>query len=203
MDRKRVRGKHMVASALLMVAAASLASRARSQSLDVTLVDPSITVTQGTTVVDFYATISNPGPSNADPIYLNGDSATTSSLFLTVDDSSFFNNAPISLAPGQNSGPTAFELFAVDLFPTTGVGTYSGNVFSILGGADGGAGTAFGDLADVKFSVSVVSATPTAAPEVDPASSVSALTLLAGCLAVLLSRPSRNGDSRKQRQSIL
>ena len=41
-------------------------------------------------------------------------------------------------------------------------GVYTG-VFSILGGADAGAGTAFDDLADVNFSVDVTA--PVATPE--------------------------------------
>jgi hypothetical protein len=153
-------------------------SVASAQSLDVTLSDPTMTVTQGTTAVDFYATITD--PSATATVYLNGDSSTTSTSFLTVDDTPFFNNAPLSLAPGQSSG--LLELFAVDLPANTPQGMYSGNVFSILGGADG---NAVNDVADVHFSVDVTPSTVAQAPEIEPASAIGSLTLLAGCIAVL------------------
>ena len=89
--------------------------------------------------------------------------ADDSSSFLSVDDSPFFANAPLSLAPGQNSGP--FELFAVDLATNTALGNYLGNGFEIQGGADGGNFTAFADLADATFSVTVAGST-VAAPGV-------------------------------------
>ena len=82
--------------ALVMMALAVTAlhlSVASAQSLDVTLSDPTMTVTQGTTAVDFYATITD--PSATATVYLNGDSSTTSTSFLTVDDTPFFNNAPL------------------------------------------------------------------------------------------------------------
>lgn len=170
-------------NALALTAAVCLAPSTQAQSLDVTLIDANQAVTQGTTVVDFEATVFN--PSSTDTIYLNDGSGTTSSPLLFVDDSPFFTNAPLSLAPGQSSGP--FELFAVDLASTAAVGSYTGNVFSIQGGTDGGSFTAFNDLADTKFSLSVTGST-TSVPEIDPASAMSALTLLLGGLAVLRGR---------------
>jgi len=173
----------VVFTVLALAAAVYLAPSTRAQSLDVTLIDADQTVSQGTTVIDFEATVFN--PSSTATIYLNDGSGTTSSPVLAVDDSPFFVNAPLSLAPGQSSGP--FELFAVDLAATAALGSYTGNVFSIQGGADGGSFTAFNDLADTKFSVSVTGTTM-AAPEIDPASAMSALTLLLGSLAVLRGR---------------
>jgi MYXO-CTERM domain-containing protein len=126
------------------------APTARAQILDVTLADPNQTVAQGTASVAFDATTLNPSTAT---IYLNGDSATTSSPFLTVNDTPSFNNVPPSLAPGQSSG--AIELFDLDLATTTPTGSYALNTFSILGGADGGMGTLFQDLAEVSFSVTV------------------------------------------------
>jgi hypothetical protein len=49
------------------------------------------------------------------------------------------------------------------LAPNTPVGTYDLNTYSIFGGADGGTGSAFDDLADVNFSITV--ANPVSAPE--------------------------------------
>jgi hypothetical protein len=81
------------------------------------------------TVVDFDATITN---SSSTTIYLNDAGGTTTSSFLSVNDSPFFANATVSLAPGQTSGP--FELYAVDLAKNTSLGSYVGNGFEIQGG---------------------------------------------------------------------
>lgn len=174
--------QQVVFTAIALAAAVCLAPSTRAQTLDLTLIDANQSVTRGTAVVDFDATIFN--PSATATIYLNDASGTTSSPLLVVDDSPFFANAPLSLAPGQSSGP--FELFAVDL-ASTASGSYSGNVFSIQGGADGGYFTAFNDLADAKFSVSVAGST-VAAPEIDFSSPMGALALLLGSLAVLRGR---------------
>jgi len=136
----------------------AFAPMSRADSLDVTLTEANQTVVQGTTVVEFDASILN--PSTTDTIYLNGDSSTTSSLLVSVDDSPFFANAPYYLTPGQSSG--TFALFDVDLPADLTDGIYSG-VFSILGGPDGGTGTDFDDLSDANFSVDVVN--PVATPE--------------------------------------
>lgn len=127
----------------------------QADSLTVNLVQSDLTGAPGTTV-DFFATILN--PSFTDTVYLNGDSSSTSSFLLTLDDTPFFINAPLFLTPGESSGP--FELFDIIFDPSTPSATYSGNVFSILGGPDGGTFSDFTDLADVPFSVTV--ATPTA-----------------------------------------
>ncbi len=168
------------------------AGTAYAQTLDVTLIDPNQTVTQGTTSVAFDATIFNPSTAT---IYLNGDAAATSSPFLTVDDAPFFNNAPLSLAPAQSSG--TIELFDVDLAAAVPAGTYALNTFSILGGADGGTFSLFNDLADAQFSVTVSSAPTASAPEIDPASATSAIALLLGCIIVLTGRrtPARRGNA--------
>ncbi len=167
-----------VLSMLAVAVAAWHASAADAQSLEVTLSDSTVAAIQGTTVVDFYGNITD--PSTTATVYLNGDSAATSTSFLTVDDAPFFNNAPLLLAPGESSG--LLELFAVDLPANTPQGIYSGNVFSILGGADG---NAVNDVADVRFSVDVTASTVASAPEIEPASAIGSLTLLAGGIAVL------------------
>jgi len=168
-------------SLLALFAALGHAPATRAQTLDVTLTDPNQTVTSGTTVVAFDATIFN--PSVTQTIYLNADSFSTSTLGLNVNDAPFWANAPIDLAPGQSSG--TIELFDVDLAPGIAAGNYASNDFSILGGADGGALSAFVDLADANFSVSVTGAGSIAAPELDPSGAVSAFLLLAGFAAIL------------------
>jgi hypothetical protein len=151
--------KNLIRAAAGLLLAGVWSNAARADSLDVTLVQADQTVTLGTTMVVFDATISN--PSSTDTIFLNGDGSSIPSSFLTLDDSPFFNNAPIFLDPGASTLP--FELFDILLAPNTPVGTYGLNTFSIFGGADGGAGTAFNDLADANFSITV--ANPTSVPE--------------------------------------
>jgi hypothetical protein len=174
---------HTLVASVLFVLVSLGITRAHAQSLELVLTDPDQTVTQGTATVAFDATVSNP---TTDTIYLNGDASATDSPYLSVDDSPFFANAPISLAPGASSGP--FELFDVDLAANTPVGTYTSNTFSILGGADGGTLSDFFDLGDADFSITVDPATATMAPEIDPEGAFTALTLLAGCLLVLRGR---------------
>jgi hypothetical protein len=134
----------MLAAGLLLASAG--ASRADTPSLDVALSSPSQTVAQGTTVVVFNATISNP---TGDTVFLNNASGTTNSLDVSVDIFPFFLNTPLSLDPGSAAG--LLELFDVDLAIGLLPGTYTG-IFSTLGGADGGAND---DLSDVNFSITV------------------------------------------------
>ena len=144
---------------LAALALAAMASPACADSLSLNLQQSIQTVLQGTASIGFYGTITN--PSATDTVYLNGDSYTSSSSYLTIDDSYFFNNAPFSLAPGASSGQ--FEIFAVDLLPNTPVGDYPLNSFTILGGPDGGMFSDFNSLASVNFEVDVqapVSTTP-------------------------------------------
>ncbi|SRR5271156_3427592 len=142
--------------ALMVTLAAGKVSR--GDTLDVTLSQSSQTVNRGTTIVTFDATISN--PSATDTIFLNADDSSTDSFSMSVDDTPFFVNAPLFLGPTSGSGP--FALFNVDLAANLAPGTYTGT-FSILGGADGGTGTDFFDLADANFSVDITK--PVATPE--------------------------------------
>ena len=127
----------------------------RADSLEVTLTEASQTVVQGTTIVAFDATISNPSPT--DTVFLNSDTSLTDSVLVTVDDTPFFLNAPFFLGPLGSSGP--FELFDVDLPADIALGLYNGT-FSIYGGADTGASV---DLVDTSFSVEVTA--PVGTPE--------------------------------------
>ena len=184
--------KPLILSALALALVVCGSHSARAQTLDVTLADPNAVVAFGTTEVAFAATISNPATDPALPaVYLNFAGGTTGSPGLTVDLTPFFTNAPLFLASGQNSGPAPFELFDVMLAPGLAAGTYSGNDFLIQGGADGGTFTAANTLADPSFSITVASAT-VQAPEIDPSSSVAALTLLVGGLIVLRGRRAAN-----------
>jgi len=139
---------------LLGVAAVALLAPAlRADSLTVTLTEASQTVVQGTTVVTFDATIVN--PSLTDTIFLNSDGSSVS-FPLTLDDTPFLLDAPLSLGPGTSSGP--FAIFDIDLPPDTAPGMYSGD-FQIIGGLTD---TDFSDvLAQVDFTVDVTSAVAT------------------------------------------
>lgn len=132
---------------------------AHAGAIQADLVNSTLTGAPGDTLA-FFVNISNPSPT--DTIYLNGISSTAVSAFLSIDTTPFFSNAPLFLAAGDSSGP--FELFDVAIDPSTPAGPYVGNFVSLSGGADGGAGTAFDDLADISFDVNVASA-DSAAPE--------------------------------------
>jgi hypothetical protein len=76
---------------------------------------------------------------------LNGDSFNITAP-VTLDDSDFFSDFPLSLAPG-----TSFtgDLFVLTAPPNMPEGTYQGT-FTLLGGADGNASNTLGT---VNFSV--------------------------------------------------
>jgi hypothetical protein len=96
-------------------------------------------------VFTFSATVTNTGTST---VFLNSDSSNVDSP-ATLDDSPFFNNWPLSLAPGV---PYTGELFTVTA-PAWGLGSnfYAGS-FTLLGGADNGA---LDSLATVNFDIQV------------------------------------------------
>jgi hypothetical protein len=143
-----------IAAVLLMMGAAAPARADIVATLD----NSSLTGAPGGTL-KFYVTLEN--TSATDTIYFNSLGTTASSPYLNIDTTPFFANAPLSLDPGASSGD--FEFFDVTIDPSTPDGPYIGSFVSIQGGADGGAGSAFDDLADVSFDVDVQS--PVAAPE--------------------------------------
>jgi hypothetical protein len=132
------------------------ASPARADSVDITLTESSQTAAAGSTLT-FDAVVTN--LSSTDTVFLNGDSSTTSSVLLTVDDTPFLTNFPLSLNPSEASGPSA--LFNVLINASTPGGTYDFNSFSILGGLDG---STFDTLGTADFSVTVTSAVATPEP---------------------------------------
>jgi hypothetical protein len=101
-------------------------------------------------ILPYFGTMTN--VSGADTLFLNSISSTSILGFLTIDTGPFFVNAPLSLGPGEVSGP--FEIFEVTIDPATPDALYSGSTVSIQGGADSGT---FDDLADVGFDVQVTS----------------------------------------------
>jgi hypothetical protein len=124
--------------------------------------DPGQTGSPGQTL-QFFGTITNTG-SDPDPVYLNSDSFNfaLSGLSYTLTDQ-FFNTVPVSLAGGASSGD--IELFDITLADPVNdpFGSYTGT-YGLLGGMDGGNGTAQDNLAQADFSVDVKAAAPEPAP---------------------------------------
>lgn len=129
-----------------LIAIVVFSAAAHADCIDIILTPASQSGAAGT-MVTFDATLTNLTGST---IFLNGDSATTSSSFLSVDDNPFMNNAPLSLAPGASSGP--FALFGVFIAPGTAQGSYAFNTFTITGGTSRGT---FDPLGSAQFNVNV------------------------------------------------
>jgi hypothetical protein len=150
------------------------ASAVIAGTISITLDNPNQTGSPGETL-QFFGTIINSDTNGADaPIYLNLDS-----LNLALGDASandlFLSNVPIDLAPGTVSGDIDLFEYTLANPESNSFGLYSGT-YVLLGGADAGADTAQGSLAQAAFSVSVnSSATP------EPAT----VCLLGMCMALL------------------
>jgi hypothetical protein len=111
-------------------------------------------------LLSYNATLTNTGNGE---LFLNGDTFTLSGADLTLDDTPFFNNFPLSLAGGESASG---ELFTVSIGSGAAGGAYVGS-FTVTGGATD---TDLNDLATKSFSVVV------SAPE--PASGLLILTLV-------------------------
>jgi hypothetical protein len=97
---------------------------AKAGPLSITLASPFQSGSQD--VFAFNATVTN---TSGATVYLNGDSFNVDAP-LTVDDSPFNNNYPLSLSSG---GSYTGVLFNVDVPPATPDGLYTGS-FEIIGG---------------------------------------------------------------------
>ncbi len=143
---KRIRAPYLL---IALLAVTFLSSAAHADSISINLTETIKKGAAGTTIT-FDATLTNLTGST---LFLNGDSSTTSSLFLTVLDGLFLANAPASLAGGASTGQIA--LFSVMIAPGTPLGTYGSNTFTILGGANSSSLTPLGT---VTFTVNVTPA---------------------------------------------
>jgi len=141
---------------VVVTAVAFFAIGARADSLSIAITAPNQPAIPGSTIT-FDAILTNTSPT--DTIFLNGDSWTSSSPVLTLDDTPFLTNFPLSLDPGQSSGP--FGLFSVVVDSSAAPGSYDFNSFSILGGLDDGSFEAVGTTT---FAVTVASAVPAREP---------------------------------------
>lgn len=131
---------------LLTIGLSSAAAYADTVNLTLTSPNQFIDFESGGTLT-YSATVFAPD-SNGAAIYLNGDSFNVA-IPLTLDDTNFFFNFPFFLNPGESF---TGDLFTVNIPSGATIGTYLGS-FSLLGGADGGAGNVLG-TAD--YSVTVV-----------------------------------------------
>jgi PEP-CTERM motif len=119
----RIRASYLIIALLLLLVASGAA-----QDIGIVLSQTTLSGVAGTTLT-FDATLTN---FSSNTIFLNGDSYTTASAFLTVSDNPFLNNAPLSLGAGAGSGP--FAIFTVTIGPGEPAGIYTLNGFTILGG---------------------------------------------------------------------
>ncbi len=165
----------LAVAALLTICLSSVAAYA--DTLTFTLTDPNQSVNRfsGGTLT-FAATVTAPS-SNSGAVFLNGDDFSLAGF--TVNDDGFFNNFPLSLAPG---GTFTGDLFTVTVPANTLAGLYAGS-FTLLGGANSGANNVLGTAS---FSINAV-------PE--PSSMILLVTGVAGGLTRF--RKNFGGWSRK------
>jgi hypothetical protein len=128
----------LAVAALLTIGLPSAAAYADSLTFTLTNPNGSASVTGGSLAYD--ATVSAPA-SNSGAVFLNGDSFNITAP-ITLDDTDFFANFPLSLAPG-----TSFtgDLFVLTVPPNSPFGTFLGT-FTLLGGANGNASDPLGTV---------------------------------------------------------
>jgi len=162
-----------LAVAALLTAGLSSAA-AYADTITFTLTDSTGYVVHTGGSLTFDATVTAP-ISNGAPVFLNGDSFNVAAP-ITLDDSDFFNDFPLSLAPG-----TSFtgDLFVLTVPPNSPFGTFLGT-FTLLGGANGNASN---NLGTVSFDLIT---TP------EPSSIVLSLTGMAGLAWAGFKRNLRN-----------
>ena len=133
---------------------AAMAATVSAADISIVFDNPDQVGVPGQTL-SFFGVITNTDMTLGDqPIYLNSDSLNFTLSDATVMDN-FIANVPISLAEGESSGD--IDLFDITL-ANPGVnpaGVYPGT-YELLGGMDGGAGTANDALAQADFSVNLV-----------------------------------------------
>jgi hypothetical protein len=134
---------------ILVVLAVAALDTARADVI-FNLTPPMLSTAAGTTI-EFTGTLTNTGSAE---VFLNGDLSMLLYSNLTLNDSPFFANSPLSLAAGGGSyfGP----FFDIIVDPVAVPGVYTGS-FMIQGGADS---STFSNVASQNFQVTVVSGVP-------------------------------------------
>jgi hypothetical protein len=108
-----------------------LASSPARAAADLSLTIDPLTIFQGEVGATVTGTLTN---LSGDTVFLNADTIDLPSTLIvpgSVNDSDFFNNAPLSLANGGSTGVIA--LFTFDVLPDALPGVYGGD-YSVLGG---------------------------------------------------------------------
>jgi hypothetical protein len=127
-------------------------------------------------ILQFFGTITYPAASGP-TVYLNADSFSLTGFDVTAI-TDLFANSPVSLDAGGSSGD--IELFDITIpnpFTDSCVGSADcGGTYNILGGADGGAGTAQDVIGTANFTVDVQQ--PSGVPEPSSAVMLSSTLLL-------------------------
>ena len=167
----------LAVAALLTIGLSSAAAYADTITFTLTNANGSLQGVPGGTLT-YDATVSA-SASNGAAVFLNGDSFNVTAP-ITLDDSDFFANFPLSLAPGASF---TGDLFVLTMPPGTPLEAYLGT-FTLLGGADGNASNTLGT---VNFSLTAT--TP------EPSNIVLLLTGMAG-FAMILRRAGFKGNLR-------
>jgi hypothetical protein len=141
--------------ALLAALSGAMTAAAYADTVTFTLVDSTGDIPSTGGSLAYEATVTAP-LSNGAAVFLNADSFDVTNP-ITLDDSDFFADFPLSLAPGATF---TGDLFVLTAAPGTTAKTYLG-AFTLLGGANKNADDLLGT---VDFSVTVGPVT-TATPE--------------------------------------
>ncbi len=157
----------LAVAALLAIGLSSAAAYADTVTLTLTNANGRVSYLGGN--LTYGATVSAPAGNSA-AVFLNGDSFNVTAP-VTLNDSDFFSNFPLSLSPGANF---TGNLFVLTVPPNSPAGNFVGT-FTMLGGANGNASSTLGT---VNFSMTVY--TP------EPSSIVLLMTGLAGLALTLL-----------------
>jgi hypothetical protein len=126
---------------------------AAAETIQISLVEPILVVDSAQPFVDVQVALTN--LDMTDTVFLNADNLNVSPDFQADDE--FFSNAPISLNPGQSTGP--ISLFTLTLEPGTPSASYVGS-YELFGGVGTDNQFNFDPLGSTSFTVEVPAPEP-------------------------------------------